>query len=110
MTKLTELFATDDMSKQKYELAINKYYKLINALLRHNPSLWKFNTRDLNKEIPLDEKHFIKRKLTINTVLFLCKKCASLFLLKWARKRIQTLAQKSCIPQMKYYLRNRSQS
>ena len=65
MTELTELFAMNDMDKLKYELArlINlKDYKTLNTLLRRNPNTWKFNTRELNEEIPCDERHFTKRK------------------------------------------------
>ena len=65
MTALTELFQTTDMDKLKCELARlveSKDYKTINALLRHNPNILTFNTRDFNEEIPCDEKHFVKRK------------------------------------------------
>ena len=65
MTELTKLFAMNDMKKLKHELARlieSKDYKTNNALLRCNPNLWKFDTRELNEEIPCDEKHFTKRK------------------------------------------------
>ena len=65
MTALTELFACDDMNKLKHELARlieSKDYKTVNTLLRRNPNTWKFNTRELNEEIPCDDKHFTKRK------------------------------------------------
>ena len=65
MTALTELFATDDMNKLKRELARlveSKDYKTINVLLRRNQNIWKFDTRELNEEIPCDVKHFTKRK------------------------------------------------
>ena len=65
MTELTELFQTTDMDKLKRELARlveSKDYKSINTLLRRNPNTWLFNTRDLNEEIPCDDRHFTKRK------------------------------------------------
>ena len=65
MTALTELFATDDMDRLKHELARlvgSKDYKAINVLLRRNSNIWKFDTRELNEEIPCDERHFTKRK------------------------------------------------
>ena len=65
MTALTELFACDDMDKLKHELArliISKDYKTVNTLLCRNPNTSLFNTRELNEEIPCDDKHFTKRK------------------------------------------------
>ena len=65
MTELTELFAADDMNKLKHELSRligSKDYKTVNTLLRRNPNTWKFNTRELNEEIPCADKHFTKRK------------------------------------------------
>ena len=60
MTALTELFAMNDMNKLKYELARlveSKDYKTVNTLLRRNPNTWKFNTRELNEEIPCEDRH-----------------------------------------------------
>ena len=65
MTALSELFAKDDMNKLKRELARlveSKDYKTINVLLRRNPNIWKFDTRELNEEIPCDVNHFTERK------------------------------------------------
>ena len=65
MTALTGLFAMNDIDKLKHELARlieSKDYKTVNTLLRRNPNTWKFATRELNEEIPCDEKHFTKRK------------------------------------------------
>ena len=65
MTALTELFQTSDMNKLKQELARlveMKDYKTINVLLRRNKNTWLFNTRELNEEIPCNERHFTKRK------------------------------------------------
>ena len=61
MTALTELFTMNDMNMLNYELAIlveSKNYNTFNTLLRRNPNIWKFNTRELNKEIPCDDRHF----------------------------------------------------
>ena len=84
MTALTELFQTNDMNKLKQELAHlveMKDYKTINVLLRRNTNTWLFNTRELNEEIPCNERHFTKRKGVMkfecrpqhNTVRVLCK-------------------------------------
>ena len=65
MTELTELFATDDMNKLKHELSRligSKDYKTVNTLLRRNPNTWKFNTRELNEEIPCADRDFTMRK------------------------------------------------
>ena len=65
MIELTELSATNDMNKLKQELARlvrSKDYKAVNILLRHNPNIWKFDTRELNEEIPCDDRHFTKSK------------------------------------------------
>ena len=65
MTELTELFEMSDMNKLKYELSRlvrAKDYKTVNTLLRRNPNTWLFNTRELNEEIPCNDKHFTKRK------------------------------------------------
>ena len=51
MTTLTELFTMNDMDKLKYELARfveSKNYKKVNTLLRLNPNIWKFDSRELN--------------------------------------------------------------
>ena len=65
MTELTELFATNDMNKLKHELSRlieSKDYKAVNTLLRRNYTTIKFNTRELNEEIPCEDRHFTKRK------------------------------------------------
>ena len=65
MTALAELFTTDDMDRLKKELARlvgSKDYKAINVLLRRNSNIWTFNTRELNEEIPCNDRHFTKRK------------------------------------------------
>ena len=65
MTELTELFVTDDMNRLKKELdrlVRSKDYKAVNVLLRRNSNIWTFNTRELNEEIPCDDRHFTKRK------------------------------------------------
>ena len=40
----------------------SKDYKILNILLRRNPNIWTFNTRELNVKIPCDDKYFNKRK------------------------------------------------
>ena len=58
MTELTELFTTNDMNKLKHELARlvrTKEFKAINTLLRRNTNAWKFDTRELNEEIPCND-------------------------------------------------------
>ena len=65
MTVLTELFQTSDMNKLKQELTRLvelKDYKTINVLLCRNKNTWSFNTRELNEEIPCNERYFTKRK------------------------------------------------
>ncbi|KAK8884037.1 hypothetical protein M9Y10_043140 [Tritrichomonas musculus] len=65
MTELREQFATDGMNKLKNELSrliSSKDNKTVNTLLHRNPNTWKFNTRELNEEIPCEDRHFTKRK------------------------------------------------
>ena len=56
------------MNRLKKELARlvgSKDYKAVNVLLRRNSNIWKFDTRELNEEIPCDDRHFTKRKEVI---------------------------------------------
>lgn len=44
------------------KLVKNETYKTVNTLLRCDANIWMFNTGELNKEIPYDEKHSFKPK------------------------------------------------
>ena len=62
---MIEVFTTNDMSKLKCELSLlieSKNYKTLNVLLKRNPNTWLFNTRELNEEIPCNDKLFDKTK------------------------------------------------
>ena len=53
------------MNKLKHELSRllgSKEDKTVNTLLRRSQNIWKFNTRELNEEIPCADRHFTKRK------------------------------------------------
>lgn len=65
MTELTELLEMNDMNKLKYELSRlvkAKDYKTVNILLCRNPNTWLFDTKEINEEIPCDDKHFLRCK------------------------------------------------
>lgn len=58
-----ELYTTSDMTKIKQaiaELVGNKDYKTINRLLRRNPFVSKLDSRELNKDMPQEDKRFTK--------------------------------------------------
>ena len=64
-TSLEELYTTDDLTVLKRaitELTAKRDYKTLNTLFRRNPNASKFDTRELNEEIPCDVNHFTERK------------------------------------------------
>ena len=64
MSKLEELYTTDDMTLLKKtiaELVAKQDYKTLNTLFRRNPNASKFDTRSLNEDIPQQNKRFTKR-------------------------------------------------
>ena len=63
-TSLEELYTTDDLTVLKRaitELTAKRDYKTLNTLFRRNPNASKFDTRELNEDIPQKNKRFTKR-------------------------------------------------
>ena len=63
-TSLEELYTTDDLTLLKraiIELTTKQDYKTLNTLFRRNPNASKFDTRELNEDIPQKNKRFTKR-------------------------------------------------
>ena len=61
---LEELYSTDDLTlikKSIAELTAKQDYKTLNTLFRRNPNASKFDTRELNEDIPQNNKRFTKR-------------------------------------------------
>ena len=63
-TSLEELYTTDDLTVLKRaitELTTKQEYKTLNTLFHRNPNASKFDTRELNEDIPQSTKRFTKR-------------------------------------------------
>ena len=63
-TSLEELYTTDDLTVLKRaitELTTKRDYKTLNTLFRRSPNASKFDTRELNEDIPQKNKRFTKR-------------------------------------------------
>ena len=63
-TKYEQLYTCNDAHKIKAEIAklvATQDYKTLHTLLRRNPLASAFDTRQLNEDIPQQDKRFVKR-------------------------------------------------